>query len=123
MASGTIEHPNTIVEWTPNLPRSTYTELNDNKVYKCGNIVICKCWFKIVSSNSQNDYIDYTSFPTFGKTMKFGFGFWMDNTKSQCGFLVASANNNAWFYYNNQESSLSGRVNSYILVNFIYTVI
>lgn len=123
MASGTIEHQNSIVDWTPVVPRSTYSDLNENKVYKSGNIVVCKCYFTIVTSNSSNDYLEYTSFPTFGKTIKFGFGFWFDNNADQSGVLTAGANNNAWFQFNGSNVSLSSRVGHAILINFIYTLI
>ena len=109
-----------VTTWTPNLPRSTYSDLSGNNVYRCGDYVICKAHFKITTSNNLNDYIDASSYPDFGRNITFALGQWYDNSNDSGGIFGAGDNNNTWFTYNGSNINLSSRVNHFIYVNIIY---
>lgn len=63
-----------VIEWTPVLPRSTISNLTFNRVTRIGNIVFLTARFAISESNSNNDYIDESCIPNFGRSRVGGTG-------------------------------------------------
>lgn len=111
------------IAWTPDIPRITYTDLSDNYAIRAGNIVVCRCKLKVLTSENNNAYIMYSSFPKFGKTSReTGAGQWWDVSTDGMGGMHSADNKNVWFTKAESPTSLKSMENKYIRLHFIYTL-
>lgn len=108
--------------WTPVLGRDTISELYDSYAVRSGNIVQCRCRFKLAAHNGGMSYLDASCLPVFGKVPHFSFGNWDGETNDKSGGMHGSNNNNIWFEEAGAHISFGNYVGQTIWLGFTYTL-